>query len=121
MGKLKNIQIIDGAENATYSVYQSTKDEFASIFPMPGQDLELVEDFVSRVGELEASRTLAAIWERPIDKREAKGIQGTLYYDWQEKSHHLPISKREFDRDPEQLSAAQRVLYKRLRNSATPL
>ena len=30
---MKNIQIIDGALNATFSVFQATDDEFASIFP----------------------------------------------------------------------------------------
>jgi hypothetical protein len=29
---LKNIQIIDRAENATFSVFQATEEEFAAIF-----------------------------------------------------------------------------------------
>ena len=41
---MKNIQIIDGAVNATYNIFQATDDEFRQIFPESGQDLEVVED-----------------------------------------------------------------------------
>lgn len=30
---MKNIQIIDGAVNATFSVFQATAEEFDAIFP----------------------------------------------------------------------------------------
>jgi hypothetical protein len=39
------------------------------IFPGPGQDIEVVEDYVGRVGGNEANRTLSKLWERPIHKR----------------------------------------------------
>jgi hypothetical protein len=55
---VKNIQIIDGADNATYSIFEATEDEFRTIFPGPGQDIEVVEDYGSRVGEDEAKETL---------------------------------------------------------------
>jgi len=42
---MKNIQIIDGAGNATFSVFQATDQEFAEIFP-DGRDIELVEDLM---------------------------------------------------------------------------
>jgi hypothetical protein len=48
--RLKNIQIIDRAENATFSVFQAADDEFSAIFPAYGQDIEFIEDFVSRSG-----------------------------------------------------------------------
>ena len=95
---LKNIQIIDGAVNAAYSIYQATDEEFEAIFQQPQQDLEIVEDFVDRVGENEASRILTRLWQRPIRKRDVQGIHGTLYYDYKDKSKYLPESKREIDR-----------------------
>jgi hypothetical protein len=52
---VKNIQIIDGADNATYSIFQASDAGFGTIFPLPGQDIEVVEDYVSRVGEKEAN------------------------------------------------------------------
>ncbi len=112
---MKNIQIIDGAENATYSIFQAAEMEFETIFPGPGQDIEVVEDFVSRVGEKEAGRTLSKLWERPIHKRHAQGIHGTLYYGYKEKSKFLPKSKREIDRASAQINKAERALYAKLR------
>lgn len=69
---LKNIQIIDRAVNATFSLFQATDDEFAAIFSGAGQDIELVEDFTERVGEEQALRILSPVWERPILKRSAR-------------------------------------------------
>jgi hypothetical protein len=43
---MKNIQIIDGAENATFSIFQATDEEFTLIFPRAGQNLELVKRYI---------------------------------------------------------------------------
>ncbi len=115
---VKNIQIIDGADNATYSIFQATDAEFGTIFPAPGQDIEVVEDYVARVGEDEANRTLSGLWNRPIHKHDVQGIQGTLYYDYKEKAKHLPVSKREIDRPAGQINESERALYKDLRHKA---
>jgi hypothetical protein len=104
---MKNILVIDGANNATFSVFQATDDEFAAIFPND-QDMELSEDFHARVGDERALAVLTPIWERPILKRDAQGIHGTLYYDWEHKRGHLPASKREVDWNPLSINAAQR-------------
>jgi hypothetical protein len=112
---MKNIQIIDGAENATFSIFQATEEEFALIFPGAGQDLEIVEDFVTRVGEKAAGLVLTPLWERPIRKEEVQGIHGTLFYDYQAKAKYLPESRREVDRADGQLNEFQRRLYERLR------
>ncbi len=112
---VKNIQIIDSADNATYNIFQATDDEFQAIFPSTGQDIEVVEDYVSRVGEDEAKKTLSRLWERPIYKHDAQGIHGTLYYDYKEKANYLPQSKREIDRPAGQLNESERALYARLR------
>jgi hypothetical protein len=77
---LKNIQIIDGALNATFSVFHATEEKFAAIFPAEGQDIELIEDFLECVGEVQARRILQPIWDRPVLKRDALGIHGISYY-----------------------------------------
>ena len=110
---MKNIQIIDGAVNASYSIFQATDEDFAEIFPQAGQDIEIVEDYVSRVGEHQANLTLSKLWQKPIHKRDVEGIHGTLYYDYKEKSKYLPKSKREIDRN--NLNEAERNLYAKLR------
>ena len=50
---MKNIQIIDGAENATFSIFQATDAEFEAIFT-DGRDIELADDFFARLGEAKA-------------------------------------------------------------------
>jgi hypothetical protein len=110
---VKNIQVIDGAVNATFNIFQATEDEFATIFAGPGQDIEVAEEFVRRVGEEAAGKTLSPVWERPIYKHDVKGIHGTLYYDWKEKAKYLPKSRREIDRDG--VNEAERALYARVR------
>jgi hypothetical protein len=108
---LKNIQIIDRAPNATFSVFQATEEEFSAIFPADGQDIELIQDFFARCGDDEAGRILMPIWERPILKRDALGIHGTLYYEYEDRRKHLPATKREVDWYQGAINSAQRRLF----------
>jgi len=112
---VRNIQIIDGALNATFSIFQATDTEFEAIFPDLGQDIEVVEDFFERSGDERASAILGEIWKRPVYKGEANGIHGTLYYDYQERRKYLPSSKREIDRDPSYINEWERFLYAKRR------
>jgi hypothetical protein len=107
---MKNIQIIDGALNATFSIFQATDEEFICIFP-GGQDIELVEDLVERLGEDAAGSLLEPLWQRPILKRDALGIHGTLYFDHANRRAYIPASKREVDRDDSSINQAQRDLF----------
>jgi hypothetical protein len=107
---MKNIQIIDGAENATFSVFQATEAEFEAIFP-DGRDIELADDLFERLGEARARKVVEPMWDRPILKRDALGIHGTLFYGWERRRKHLPTSKREVDLDPVSLNSAQRQLF----------
>lgn len=109
---MKNVQIIDGASNATYSLFQATDDEFATIFP-EGRDMELIEDLIDRLGDEETSRVLAPLWSRPILKQDAIGLHGTLFYD--NERRQLPASKREVDLDERSINPAQRELFSRHR------
>ncbi len=111
---MKNIQIVDGAANATFSIFQATDDEFAIIFP-DDRDIEIADELFDRLGEGEAKRVLSALWERPILKREANGIHGTLFYDANERREFLPQSKREIDWDERYINEAQRALFRRNR------
>ncbi|MBV8564675.1 MAG: hypothetical protein JO273_04380 [Methylobacteriaceae bacterium] len=77
---MKNIQVIDGADNCKYRVFAATESEFELIFPN-GADLEFIEDFLDRVGEELGSEIMDAISTRPIEKEDVKGIHGTLFYE----------------------------------------
>lgn len=109
---MKNIQIIDRAENATFSVFQVTEDEFSAIFPGEKQDIELIEDFIKRCGSDDrAACVLTPIWERPILKRDALGIHGTLYFGYEDRRRYLPTTKREVDWSEGAINPAQRKLF----------
>lgn len=73
---LKNIQIIDGADNATYSIFEATDEEFYIIFPRPGQDLEIVEAVFRRLGQKKAAALFPPIWQRPILKPNVQEFTG---------------------------------------------
>ena len=107
---MKNILIVDDARNATFSVFQANEQEYAIIFPN-GQDMELIEDLIARIGDDEAGRLLAPIWKRPILKREAMGIHGTLFFDNETTQRIMPASKREVDWDDASINQAQRLLF----------
>jgi len=109
---MKNVQIIGGADNATFSIFQATDEEYEAIFP-DGRDMELVEDLIERLGEDEAGCVLTPLWSRPILKRDAMGIHGTLYYD--NEGRCIPVSKREVDWDDHSINEAQRALFLRHR------
>ncbi|PSJ38400.1 hypothetical protein [Allosphingosinicella deserti] len=111
---MRNIQIINGARNATFSLFQATDEEFAAIFP-DDQDMALIEDVVTRLGESEAGNILSRIWERPILKRDAQGIHGTFFYDWDDRREILPVTRREVDWDERSINAAQRRLFQAAR------
>lgn len=111
---MKNIQVIDGAVNATFSVFQAKEDEFLAIFP-DGRDMELAEDLFERLGDQAAASVLAPIWDRPILKRDALGIHGTLFYDNETRRECIPQSKREVDWDNNSINPAQRELFSRNR------
>lgn len=110
----RNIQIIDGADNATFSFFRATEDEFQAIFP-DGRDMELVEDFFERVGDAEVTGLLKPIWERPVLKQDVMGIHGTLFYDNKSRRKHVPPSKREVDWNDGAINEGQRRLFRAYR------
>ncbi|MEM9837958.1 MAG: hypothetical protein AAF830_02260 [Pseudomonadota bacterium] len=107
---MKNIQVIDDAENATFSVFQATESEFNEIFPLPDQDMAFAEDVVATLGE-RAHQFLQQIWSRPILKRHAHGIHGTVFYGFGDRRQYFPESMREIDWEPSYLNEAQRVEF----------
>ena len=89
---MKNIQVIDGAENCAYDTFAATDKEFALIFPA-GQDIEFIDDFVRRVGKKRAGKVLAALWRRRQNKKEIQGLHGTLFYELAFKKKYYPTKK----------------------------
>ena len=55
---VKNIQVIDGALNAVYDIFQATDEEFALIFP-PGQDIAFIDEVIAREVHAELDAALS--------------------------------------------------------------
>lgn len=87
---MKNIQVIDGAENSEYAIYAVTEEEFALIFPAEGQNVEFIEDLIDRLGEEMADRVFEHVWSRRVDKPNVVGIHGTLFYELLNKKKYYP-------------------------------
>ncbi|WP_292063944.1 hypothetical protein [Brevundimonas sp. UBA7664] len=114
---MRNILVVDGALNATFSVFQATEAEFDKIFPAPGQDIAFIEEVIAALGELLTAKMIAPIWERPILRRDVNGLHGLLIYEGMERMPFYPASRRETDWDDAALSPAQRALFALNRNS----
>lgn len=89
----KNIQVIDGADNCTYDIFSIEENEFNKIFPGDGQDIEFAEDFIDRMGEVDAEAILAPLWESRENKKFILGIHGTLFYGLGYKKKFYPTKK----------------------------
>ena len=76
---MKNIQVIDGAANCTFSIFQATDEEFALLFPEARQDIQYAEDLLLLPKRDEIDAAAERIWQRPIRKQEAQGIHGTFF------------------------------------------
>lgn len=89
---MRNIQVIDGAINSVYDVFQATDEEFALIFP-EGEDIAFIDEVIERNGSI--GNTLAKIWTRRIPKRDVHGIHGLLFYQLEKKKVYYPTRRDE--------------------------
>ena len=69
---MKNVQIIDNADNCKYEIFGTTDVEFECIFP-GGADVEFAEEFFDRVGEKRANEITEAMWKRRVEKKKCAG------------------------------------------------
>lgn len=91
---MKNIQIIDGATNCVYDIFQATDEEFALIFPA-GQDIAFIDEVYTRANEKQLDAAFTSIWARRIPKIQAHGIHGTLFYQLESKKSFYPTRRDE--------------------------
>lgn len=90
---MKNVQVIDGAENCSFSVYALSDNQFRLIFPEQGQDVEFIEDVIARLGDEYVGNLMKTAWKRRKDKRKIRGIHGTLFYQLLHKKQYYPTKK----------------------------
>ena len=91
---MKNIQVIDGADNCVYDIFAASDEEFAEIFPA-GQDIAFIDDVYARGNSQRLDQAFNAIWTRRISKRDAVGIHGILFYQLDFKKPYYPTLRDE--------------------------
>jgi len=91
---MKNIQVIDGADNSAYDIFAATDDEFALVFP-DGQDVAFIDEVYARGDSRILDAAFSLIWTRRLKKREAKGIHGLLFYELENKKVFYPTRRDE--------------------------
>lgn len=89
---MKNIQIIDGAENCVYDIFAATKEQFSLIFA-PGTDIAFIDEVHARENPELLDAAFREIWSRPVRKRDANGIHGILFYELANKKKYYPTRK----------------------------
>ena len=90
---MKNIQVIDGAENCTYDIFEISEDDFKLIFPNPGQDIEFNTDLFARLSEDETIDISKRLWVKPVEKSNVQGIHGTIFYELDHKKKYYPTKR----------------------------
>jgi hypothetical protein len=107
---MKNIQAIDGANNATFSIFQATDEEFALLFPA-GTDIAFREDIEERLTEQQIYDVFNALWSRPVDKKTVQGIHGTYFVDLDQRKVFFPTRKEAevLNRGPEAVEAGRQM------------
>ena len=91
---MKNVQVIDGADNCTYDIFSIEDEKFEKVFPN-GQDIEFIEDLKKRLSEDESTKLFKGFWDNPVKKSEVNGIHGTIFYELYFKSPFYPTRKDE--------------------------
>ncbi len=86
---MKNIQVIDDAENCVYDIFSATDEEFDLIFPT-GTDIAFVDEVYDRESEKLLSHAFSEIWKRRIIKTDVVGIHGILFYGNEAKKEYYP-------------------------------
>ena len=91
---MKNIQIIDGAQNCVYDIFAATEEEFALVFPND-TDIAFIDEVYANGDKQLLDAAFKNIWQRPVKKSEAQGIHGIIFYELEEKKAYYPTRKDE--------------------------
>lgn len=91
---MKNIQVIDGAQNCVYDVFAASDEDHSLLFPN-GTDIAFAEDFESRADIDQVAGALERLWLNRVPKVNAMGIHGILFYQLTHKREYYPSRKDE--------------------------
>ena len=86
---MKNIQVIDGAQNCVYDIFSATDEEFSLIFP-EGTDIAFIDEVYERGCKEQLDAAFNNIWQRRVRKSETHGIHGIIFYELELKKKYYP-------------------------------
>ncbi len=92
---MKNIQVIDGAENCVYDIFAATDEEFNSDLCKPDTDVAFIDEVLERRTSADLDLAFGRIWARRVRKADADGIHGLLFYELQAKMKYYPTRRDE--------------------------
>jgi len=75
---MKNIQIIDGAVNSVFEVYEVSDDLFELVFPNNG-DIAFLNEVDERFEKVGGDQNWELVYKKQVDKKHILGIHGTLH------------------------------------------
>lgn len=91
---MKNIQVIDGADNCVYDIFAATEEEYGLIFTA-GTDVAFINEVYARGDSTLLDDAFNCIWKRRLRKTDVQGIHGTLFYELDGKMAYYPTRKDE--------------------------
>jgi hypothetical protein len=97
---MKNIQVIDGADNCVYDIFAATEDEYSLIFPT-GQDIAFIDEVIARGPEDALNAAFSSIWQRRVPKAKVVGIHGVLFYELEYKKKYYATRRDEEAANPD--------------------
>ncbi len=91
---MKNIQVIDRADNCVYDIFAATEEEFLLIFKS-GHDVAFIDEVYESGERQKLDAAFKNIWARRQVKHEVQGIHGLLFYELEKKKIYYPTRKDE--------------------------
>jgi hypothetical protein len=89
--EMKNIQVVDGALNCVYDIFQASDDDFAQISGNES-DIAFGEDFQGRDDLLPV---FERVWRGRVPKVQAQGIHGMYFVGLELKKAYYPTRRDE--------------------------
>lgn len=86
---MKNIQVIDGADNCVYDIFSLAEEDFVLLFGNDS-DIAFIEDLEKRADWSQVSKVLERCWARRTPKKDVTGIHGTIFYGLYDKKKYYP-------------------------------
>lgn len=87
---MKNVLVIDGAENTCYDIFALTPKQYAMVFVQPGQDIE----FIGNVKRDLQMKAFEGVWDRFVHYDLVRGIHGTVFWELEFKKKFYPNKRR---------------------------